>query len=314
MGRVWPNGEFCVWTERRSLEIEPERAGPLGLSKVANSHNSTDEGARSVRKGLNGITLYGQRMVKNASYLMQQAWGGRQLSFLTCTLPGDAWHTVEAAKKWAEIVRRFMVYLRRELEKHGLPDLIVSVTEIQPKRAERDGGAPLHLHMVFRGALRDYQWCIRPGRLQFLWSSVVLSVCPSYRGLSFSSSCNVQRVRKSASGYLGKYMSKGSGDIEASIKSNGGCIDHLPTHWYNLTQSARDLVKKNTAYGEEVGRRLDEWSRWKDELSHPFAYSRAVTLFSEDGKPLTSFLVGTLETHWKRRAGVPQTKYEIIGL
>lgn len=294
--------------------MEPERAHDLGSSKVANSQKESESG-RKIIKGLNGITLHGQRMVRNAAYLMQQAWGGNQLSFLTCTLPGEAWQTVQAASEWSEIVRRFMSYLKVEMKKHGLPPLIVSCTEIQPKRAARDGGCPLHLHMVFRGAFKDYQWCMRPARLQFLWSTVVQTVVPSYKGLQFAASCNVQRVRKSAAGYLGKYMSKGAGDIRASIEANEGCLDHLPSHWYNLTKEARDLVKKNTAYGPEVGQRLDAWARWPDsDLDPPFLYKRSVVLYDEFGQPLTSFLVGTVATHWKGRLGVPMDKYSIRGL
>lgn len=314
MGRVWPDGEFCLWAEKRSFDIEPEGAASIGLSKVANSHKTSEAGAEAARKGLNGITLYGQRMVRNAAYLMQQAWGGNQLSFVTCTLPGGAAETVEAAKAWAEIVRKFTSTLKRDLEAKGLPGLIAGVTEIQPKRAARDGGCPLHLHMVFRGAMKDYQWCLTPGRIQLLWSRAVLNTCPGFRGLNFHASCNVQRVRSSAAGYLGKYMSKGAGDIKASIEANDGCIDHLPHHWYTLTNEARDLVKRNTSYGEEIGDRLDRWMRWTDDLDSPFAYKRSVTLYAMDGMPLTNFVVGTIQTHWKRRAGVPQSKYDILGL
>lgn len=314
MGRVWPDGEFCLWEERRSLGIEPEGATSIGLSKVAKSHKSSEAGSEGARKGLNGITLYGQRMVRNAAYLMQQKWGGNQLSFLTCTLPGGACETLEAARSWAEIVRKFTSTLKRDLEAEGLPGLIVGVTEIQPKRAARDGGCPLHLHMVFKGAHKDYQWCLRPGRLQLLWSRAVLNTCPGFRGLEFAASCNIQRVKSSASGYLGKYMSKGADDIKASIIANDGCIDHLPHHWYTLTNEARDLVKRNTAYGPEVGDRIDRWLRWSDDLDSPFSYKRSIVLYSEDGAPLTSFVVGVIQCHWKRRVGVPQTKYDIVGL
>lgn len=314
MGRVWPNGEFCLWSERRSLSIEPERASDIGLSKVANSHIPSEPRVQRVRKGLNGITKYGQRMIVNSAYLMQQAWGRERLSFLTCTLPGEAWQTVEAAERWAEIVRRFMTYLKRELEKHGLPYCVASVTEIQPKRAARDGGCPLHLHMVFKGAHERYKWCIRPSRLQFLWSKVVLAVCPSYRGLSFEASCNVQSVKSSASGYLGKYMSKGSHDIKESIKANGGCVDHLPSHWYNLSAMARELVKKNTAFGPNVGTTLDRWMGWRDGLDSPITYSRSVVLYALDGQELCSFVVGTVATHWKKNVGVPVSRHDIRGV
>ena len=314
MGRCWPDGEFCLWSEKRSFEIEPERANHLGLSKVSNSHKMSDDPRVQVRKGLSGITLYGQRMVRNAAFLMQKAWGKRQLSFLTCTLPGGAYETTKAAECWSEIVRKFISTLKREIESAGLPGMIVSVTEIQPKRMAREGGCPLHLHLVFRGALKDRQWCIRPGRLQLLWSRAVLNTCPEFKGLEFAASCNVQMVRNSASGYLGKYMSKGPGDIQASIEANEGCLDHLPHHWYNLTKEARDLVKKNTAYGPEVGRKIDKWMRWKDELDSPFLYRRSVVLYSHENEPITSFVIGTISPNWRHLLGVPRLKYDILGL
>ena len=140
IGRCWPDGEFCLWSEKRSFSIEPERAHHLGLSKVANSHKNGSGGQNEVRKGLNGITLHGQRMVRNAAFLFQKAWGPNQLSFLTCTLPGGAYETVEAARSWSEVVRKFLSTLKRDMEREGLPGYYAAVTEIQPKRASREGG------------------------------------------------------------------------------------------------------------------------------------------------------------------------------
>lgn len=314
MGRMWPDGEFCIWLERRDFAIDPERSEALGLSKVANSHKTDSEARQKIRRGLKGITLHGQRMVRNAAFLMQKAWGGHQLSFLTCTLPGGAFETTQAAESWSEIVRKFLSTLRRDLQQAGLPGHIASVTEIQPKRAAREGGCPLHLHLVFRGALKDYQWCLRPGRLQLLWSRAVLNTVPAFRGLDFAASCNVQRVKKSAAGYLGKYMSKGQDDIRASIEANEGCLDHLPHHWYNVSSEARELVAKNTVYGEHVGDRIDKWLAWSDTLDSPFLYKRSVVLYAMDGQPLTSFVVGTIQPHWRGRLGAPLTKHDIKGL
>ena len=66
---------------------------------------------------------------------------------------------------------------------------------------------------------------------------------------------DTQQVKKSAAGYLAKYMSKGSAEIEKMADDCGW--EAIPSQWWNMTGPLRALVKKYTRSGGAVGRVLD---------------------------------------------------------
>lgn len=313
-GRVWPNGEFCLWKADEDEGLGPEVAAPIGLSKVPNSHKDDPEYFDRLQRGLRGITNYGQKLVRNAAYLLQQVHGGRRLSFLTCTLPGSPEETMLAAQEWPRIVRVYLQWLKRRLLSLGLSPVIVSVTEIQPKRFLREGGLPLHLHMVFQGAPKDFQWMISPDEFTEAWKRVAEKRVPVLAGKSFTSAVNVQAVKESAAGYLGKYMSKGEDDICSILDANPELIDFMPRTWYNMTAEARSAVKANTAEGRNVGEILERWTLWDDTLDSPFKYVQRVEIKDQEGYAVKSFVVGEVQCHWKRVLGVPTSKYDIVGV
>lgn len=313
-GRVWPDGSFVLWRNKPGEQSEPDMAVPIGLSKVANSHKTDPVFQESLQRGVKGITSYGQKMVSNAAYLLQQVHGGARLSFLTCTLPGSPEDTLRAAANWSDIVRVFMQWLKRRLEKEGLSPVLVSVTEIQPKRMREEGGLPLHLHMVFHGAHKDYQWCFSPSELTIAWRRAIVGRVPSLAEKSFASALNVQHVRESAKNYLGKYMSKGEDDICSILDETPELIHVLPSTWYNMSSEAREAVKANMVEGEQVGLTLERWSMWNDELDPPFKYIKRVGLTDEEGYEIKVFWIGEVAAHWKRVVGVPVSKYDIVGV
>lgn len=55
---------------------------------------------------------------------------------------------------------------------------------------------------------------------------------------------NIQRIRKSAAGYMAKYMSKGSQETQEVIADGNGHL--LPPSWYMCTQALYDQIKKAT--------------------------------------------------------------------
>jgi hypothetical protein len=52
----------------------------------------------------------------------------------------------------------------------------------------------------------------------------------------------VKAVKKSAEGYLGKYMSKGGKDVKRFTEENPVRTD-LPTHWWHCTKELRQIIK-----------------------------------------------------------------------
>jgi hypothetical protein len=230
-------------------------AAPIGerldLTTPANSH-STAVGPE--KYGKRGITGYGRRMVKSAATLMKRM-PGKRLTFCTVTMPPlSRGLRRELALAWPEFLRQLIQWLARQLRKSGLPGLVCSVSEIQPKRLKALNEGYLHLHLVWiNHYARSGNWAVDVDLLK-TWCSEFLQ----RRGLWEADSwvnVDVQQVKKTAAGYLAKYMSKGSAEIEQFAEDCGW--DAVPGQWWNLSKPARDLVKRFTYEGDEVGALLE---------------------------------------------------------
>lgn len=250
-------GDLEDWHDLKSqCESRPEHGGgdgvgPLDLTAPCNSHNVR---LRPEKYGKKGITGLGKKMVKSAATLMQKM-PGKRLTFCTVTMPTlPPELRRELALVWPELVRQLIQWLSRRLKSVGLPPLICSVTEVQPGRLEAYSEAYLHLHLVWiNHYARCGNWAISVDLLR-TWLSEFLQ----RKGLWVSDAwvnVDVQRVKKTAAGYLAKYMSKGVAEIEELAKDCGW--DAIPGQWWNLSASARNLVKKYTSSGDAVGRLLE---------------------------------------------------------
>lgn len=311
MGRIWPDGEFVLWSEVSKEVFDPEQASPLGLSELANSHKAPEECKERLRRGLGGVTRYGQRMIKCGAELLQRKYGARRLSFLTCTIPGSPEDTVQVAMEWDQICRIFYQKLQRKLKAEGLSTAVVGVTEIQPKRFLRTGGMPLHLHIVFHGAPVDNCWAFPPDAFTKWWKDSVSARVPSQAKQSYAAATNVQRVKNSASGYLGKYMSKGAGDIAQILEEAPTVVDALPHCWYNLSSTARNAVKRYTRYGPEVGEMLERWRVDETRGACHFKFIGLGMIRNEVGDVLASFRFGSIMPTSFASAGIPLTKWQL---
>jgi len=234
-GQLWwfHQPELRRWVEEGIANGERE---PLDSSMLSNSHR---------RRGLNGITRKGGRLVRNTAHMMQAKWGRKRLSFLTLTLPPfSPSEERHLCSEWSRVVRVFCQRLRRLLIERGLPAGYVGVTEIQEKRWNRSQEVGLHLHIVFVGRVKLSEgWRISPGECREAWLSVLSTVVerPVY-----SQSCeNLKMVKKSASGYLGKYMSKGTKIVSQVVDAKGE--EYIPSAWYTCSQSLKDAYVKSVA-------------------------------------------------------------------
>ena len=141
--RIYPNGEFSIWEEKKNIEVVPPPEAPdyLGLSLLPISHRVAlglaDPPKKRSQEGLNGITKQGARTVRNGAFLLEQKYGQKHLTFLTCTLPliEDS-AEYNAGREWAEIIRIFNQAITRLLKAAGLPPSYVGCTEIQEIRFE----------------------------------------------------------------------------------------------------------------------------------------------------------------------------------
>lgn len=254
--RLWPNGEYTLgYAPGGDREVEMEWArwvkevtAPLDLAMLSNSHNPLAPVGK--KRGQSGLTSRGARLVRNASDAIQRFVGAERMSFATMTLPVMAFEEYwEVSSQWSEIVRRFFQRLTRHLRRKGSSEAYCSVTELQPKRTNREGVPALHLHFVFVGRKkRGSEWLVGYSDLRTWWKSELERVVG--RELDCSHTENVQEVKNSASGYLSKYMSKG-GDLVAPMLDNEMGWS-LPTAWYNISLKLKRWVVENTNTSEAM--------------------------------------------------------------
>lgn len=273
IGKVYPNGEFGIarvkkfnpekpLEERRDRHVELVREylpeigfealreveqelhppAPLGSSLLPISPNRA-------KRGSNGITREAARNVRNAAFLLQERYGRKRLTFATLTLPAVSPEESQSlALGWHTIVKGLVKEIRRDLERHRLPPVVVGVTEIQPERTDRDQVLGLHLHLVWVGRANFGSWAITTKRIDELWQRQLERTLQ--RSVTVKSACNLQMVRRSASGYLGKYMSKGAKTVSAVKETMLGTT--LPSAWYTMTRSLLYWIRQRIVSDPEV--------------------------------------------------------------
>lgn len=291
-GKVWPTGEFSVGYVRSKVDSrlddrpagfmrrddvftpdgqEIDRAKPLDLSDAPNSTNRP-------KRGLKGITGYGRNMVKSFGALVKREYPHHRVTFATLTLPGlTDEQRQRVVARWADLVRETLRWLSRRCSSKGIPPIVCSVSEIQPKRLKESGKGYLHLHAV---------WLNHPGRKGNWTVDVEEWNAWSYKLLCrLVGASRLRRVNtdvKSVSGdvtrYLAKYMSKGRQQLSEAQKDWGeGATPHT---WWNMTKPARDWVKAHTVSGSVVGEILDtllQWG-WANDPGALFAFLRQIEL------------------------------------
>jgi hypothetical protein len=198
------------------------------------------------QRGLGGITSYGKRIVRSGACWLEKSFGRKHLSFITFTFPPDCWLIQNMNRRlYSEVIGKFRRRLSDSLMSAGLPSYIVGVTEMQMQRFERDGVPAWHGHFVTVGRNPGKTWGLTPQQISDCWNGCLLEYeddCEVKR--EWKSSTNVSRVKKSAAGYLGKYMSKGRKDI-AKIRETLS-DDQIPASWYVLTRNLGDEIQKAT--------------------------------------------------------------------
>jgi hypothetical protein len=280
IGRLWPNGEFSIWKQKRfnplpvpnlvgsvgdsvrdclvrSLGVAGalEALSALGLSKVLISDKPTSIEVERGRHGLKGLTSPGARKVRNACFLIERDAPGKSVTFATVTLPDSL--TDEQLRlahlEWGKVIEHYTREMRRVLVASGLPGKIVGVSEVQPKRYEATGIPFLHAHFVFQGRARGGAWQISPSKHDEIWQRALRNVVGDFVG-GVKSACQLEVVRKSASQYLSKYMSKG-GDMIDEI-ANGYFADWLPRRWYYLSRKLLNNIKGEVKQSEYIAQSL----------------------------------------------------------
>lgn len=282
-GRMWPHGEWSLgWGKRRpdggewhedpfvGMGVDDVGVGersaagrePLNLSDAPNSH-------KRPRRGLNGISGYGQQMIKACGFLMGERWPRHRKTLGTITLPPmlpEVRRTV--VEVWPELTRQLLQRLARQLGKRSLPKVVCSVTEVQPKRLVESGEAYLHWHLLWLNQPgKKGNWAVDPVDLSAWVSDLLYRTVPGYTGGHIN--VNVKPVKGEAARYLAKYMSKGKQQVAEALTDWGE--DNCPRTWWNMTKPARDMVRVESPKGEAVGALLETllgyaWEIGPDEM------------------------------------------------
>lgn len=281
-GKLWPTGEFSygTFTERpderlddRPPEFHYEDApAPLDSTNLPNSHSEPQclvsagsegtkkETAKRGKYGRRGITGYGKKMLKSGCLLMEEDSRRFRLTFATITLPplpDEVRRSV--SEDWGRLTNRLMQWLSRRLERQGLPKLIAAATEVQPGRLKETAEAYLHLHLVWPNhRKRSKGWAVNPNDVR-TW---LISYLSKHHGVSDIEYINIdtQQVRESASGYIAKYISKGSEEVDGIIADLGESA--LPGQWWAMTKDLKNWVWSVLQSGVAVGERLAQWLNW----------------------------------------------------
>lgn len=293
-GTLWPTGEFSLGYAKHAGDDgqwlphladspdgwlasgeEPEGLPPLNLSDAPNSHK---EFGPALPRGLNGITGYGRNMVKSFGALVNRHYPHHRVTMGTITVPPmSSTARGSLVREWPQLLRQLLQWLSRHLEAAGLPELICSVSEVQPKRLAESGEGYLHLHVLWlnkpgkRGG-----WALAPNDIRS-WVSAFLE----RRVEDYSSghvNVNVKPVTGEVSRYMAKYMSKGSEELAEAMQDWGFGI--CPPTWWNMTKLARDWVKSHVHKGRLPGELLEQFLQyaWNTDPDAVFAFIRQIDM------------------------------------
>ncbi len=210
--------------------------------------------ASPLRYGLKGIPRRAARIVRNAAYLLQKESGRENLTFATVTIPAMPVEDMRILhENWGKVTELYRLGLRRHLRKKGLSGQSVGVSEIQEKRHKRTGLPVLHLHTVFQGRAPFGHWALSTKAHDKIWRKAVMAVVP-HSPVCFKSAANLQMVKTSASGYLGKYITKGVSEVARVVAD--GFAEWLPRQWWNCSRDLKRQIDVETIRVDELAESL----------------------------------------------------------
>lgn len=268
-GTLWPHGEWSVgygkdrpdggdWHEdpyvgmgvmdTEEVKERARAARPLYLSDVPKS-------CKWPRRGTKGMSGYGAQMVKAAGHLIQQQYPNHRKTLGTITLPPMSDEARrEVVAMWPLLTRELLTWLNRRLKRRGLPQAVVSVTEIQPKRLAESGEGSLHWHLLWLNHPgKKGNWAVDPCDVRAWLQGVLQRRIPSYSAGHIN--VNTKPVEGTIAAYMAKYMSKGKQSVDEAMKDWGHGL--CPRTWWNMTAPLRKAVKAATLRGREVGSLLE---------------------------------------------------------
>lgn len=201
------------------------------------------------RYGQKGISAHGKKMIRSGAALLEKIYGRELLAMVTLSLPNFSDGNLKIlSQNWNEVQRIFFQRFVRHLKRRNAPTEVVICTEIQEKRYRKYGQIAPHFHFIYvcRETKYDKNRYIHVNEMRQWWNDALISVLRKKGGNCYEqyeekASVNANVIRKSAVGYIGKYMSKG-GAIVREINENGRG-DELPRQWWSATATMKALIE-----------------------------------------------------------------------
>lgn len=196
-------------------------------------------------KGSSGLTRHGRRQIECGTTLLEQRYRRDCLSLTTLTFPPSAVE-IPNSKAQANAKHRFTTWLVRRLRRAGLPDFYVGVVEAHPGRSEHLRKFVPHYHLVHVGRKPGKAWAITPEEIKKAWYNclVLEGLCPpdgDYRAC-----VNMQRIKKSVTKYLGKYLAKTR--VSTAQETPEDLANTHPGTWHIISRSLIKLIKQSTKH------------------------------------------------------------------
>lgn len=196
------------------------------------------------------LTTRGKKYIEDACFLLERKFGVSGLGFYTLTLSLDNEEDISVFNsRAATILKRYLEKIKRHYERLGQRFVYVGVWELHPSRSARCGYPVLHFHYIapiYRGSSKEF--ICTPSKIRDTWTSSV----KTGTGVEFVRDCRIgcEILRKSASGYLSKYMSKGKpGDADSQGYTNTVSL----SSWYSLSRHLLTVISKSrTPVGEFI--------------------------------------------------------------
>ena len=331
-GRLWPNGEFTLgysFDGEESDEVEDWAwtggAGGLGsdelderlvclhgwldcvqrvnevdsaiaLQILTLSNASYPETCKiPIKRGLKGLTGYGAKMIRSGCFLLEEKLGKEDCVMITLTVPTLSREDRRTlAQRWGLVTNELVKRLTLMLVKAERTPAIIGCVEIQTGRLEKFRQAYLHLHLVCPAHSNSGgQWAVDVHDLRTWWGKCL----ERHTGASLPHLPRVETaiVKKSVEGYLGKYLSKGTGDdLESFIEDLGS--ECIPAQWWFASAPMKAAIKRGTATGRNCGALLDSLVNHllEEGTGAGFEYIRHVDC-DFNGLPVTVGYVGRLD-------------------
>jgi hypothetical protein len=227
---------IAFYTDERNSEISGALPGLVKGGLFMQAPSMEDK----KKRGNAGITKYSRRLIECGATLIEKTVGKECCSFLTLTFPSEGGDF--ALKQISRAYNNFQTALIRELESCGLPGLIIGCVEAQPRQSEKLGRFVPHYHLLFQGRGRYSGWAIHKDWFRDTWWRCLVNAGVVPQDGDRSACSGVERVKKSVTSYLGKYLSKAA-KVKAEVAANGSEVE-CPGSWHKISKKMLDAIKK----------------------------------------------------------------------